>query len=262
MSAGVFVIGERATPHRPQGRHIAPQARSNYSQHGRRNSDVDDPKVAASTEALQRVMPRLAAEERDCELRARCTANNLAGVAVQAARHVDGDNRQSGTVHLFNQSGRHALDRAREPRAEHGVDHERAIAKQVERCRLDRPSPLARRPGCIPLERRAFAEQRQAHGPCRSLQATRGNEAIVAVVSRPAQHEHRLAAIAFDHRRRHGPARRLHERRPRRAASDRCGVGGGHFGAGQKGCRVVRPETAKLWRLSHGEPEIGAADRT
>ncbi len=257
MSAGVFVIGERRAPHRPQGRLVAPQARQDLFQHGRRNSDVDDPEAAASTEALQGVMARLAAEEGNCQLSGRRTAHHQARVAVQAARHVDGDDGQSSSVHLLDQAGRHAFNRPRKACAEQGVDHERAIAEQVERRRLDRPAPLAGRPGGIALERGAFAEQCCAHRPRRSLQAPRG-----AGVSRPAQHEHGLAAIAFDHCRGHRPAGRFHERRTRRPVGNRRGIGGGHFGAGQKGCLVVAPEVPELGRLSHGGRGIGAADRT
>src|SRR5260370_2488869 len=113
MAPSVLVIGEGRAADWPEGRLVAPQARPDLFQHRRRNSDVDDPKVAASPEALERVVPRLAAEEGDSELSAGRTAHDQATIAVQAARHVDGDNRQRATVHLSDHDRRHAFNLAR-----------------------------------------------------------------------------------------------------------------------------------------------------
>ena len=59
-----------------------------------RNADVDDLQVAAAAQTLEGIVAGLGAEERHRHFGVRRDAHDLAGVAVQAARHVDRDDRQ------------------------------------------------------------------------------------------------------------------------------------------------------------------------
>src|SRR5260370_37965045 len=72
-------------------------------------SDIDDPQLTASLSARIGNVPELYESEGDRERRAHCRAHDRAGVSVDSARDLDGDDRQSKYVKDLHHSPRRSL---------------------------------------------------------------------------------------------------------------------------------------------------------
>jgi hypothetical protein len=89
----------------------------------------------------QQKVAGLQAEEGDCGRRLDGHPPHRAGRAVDAARHVDRDDRQRGRVHRLDQGGELAVDRTRETCAEQRVDHHIRVCEHLGTERLARSRP-------------------------------------------------------------------------------------------------------------------------
>src|SRR5258708_11453241 len=104
-------------------------------------------------------MAGLGAKERHRALGERRAAHHFAAIAMQAARHVDGDNGERLVVDPVDHLAGDTLDGTREPRAEQRIDHQRSPLEKTESERLDRASPGFRGPRSIALQGAAAAQQ-------------------------------------------------------------------------------------------------------
>ena len=178
--------------------------------------------------ARQQHAPELCRAERHRQVGADRGAGGGAGLAVHAARHVDGNHGRGGGVHADDRGGVLALRLPAEPGAEDRVDHDvcpRELARK--RRRRERPDVDASL-GVDALEvGRGVAAQvvgrREQYGDgrdARALEVARGDEPVAGVVAPPA-HDHRPAAVPpaghIEARARHGRAGALHQQRRRRA---------------------------------------------
>ena len=187
--------------------------------------------------------------------------HHFAAIAMQAARHVDGDNGERLVVDPVDHLAGDTLDGTREPRAEQRIDHQRSPLEKTESERLDRASPGFRGPRSIALQGAAGAEQPDPDRPARFLQMTRRHEAIAAIVAGAAQDDDGPRPMAALHRLGDRPSRRFHEISPRHAAGDGGSIGLGHLRAAQKDEVFVGSEFAHFGLNGQDARGIGAADR-
>ena len=111
-------------------------------------------------------------------------------IAMQPARHIDGDDRNVRFVQRGNNILRSTIQRTRQPRAEQRIDNDIGILDRIRRQRRNRVIPSLRHLGGIAFQRIARAEQRHMHIEAARLQMTRRHESVAAIVARPAQHRH------------------------------------------------------------------------
>jgi hypothetical protein len=112
--------------------------------------------------AGDRVMPGLGSKEGHRPLGDGSATQHFARVAVQATRHVDGDDGKAITVHSVDNLACQATDRPAESGAEQGIDHQGPVVQQPDRQGLRVPLPCAGRPCCVAFEGLARPEQSNA----------------------------------------------------------------------------------------------------
>jgi hypothetical protein len=127
-----------------------------------------------------------------------------------------------------------ALERPGEPGAEEGVDDQARAAHVHRGDRLDRARPtgggerrVAREPPAVAQEVEAHREAGVRQDPCR-------DEAVPAVVARPAGHDDGPAPPQAERGVGHARAGSFHQRDPRHAGRDRLAVGFAHPCGGQE----------------------------
>ena len=223
--------------------------------------------------ARQQQMAGLAAEERDRVGGVDGGAHDGAGVAVDAARQVDRDDRRRRCVHHVDHGARQALDRTVETGAEQGIDHEVPAAERFRQGRLDRPLPAGGRKRRIALEPAALAHEEKPHLVAALGQDARRHKAVAAVVARTGHHHSRAARQQAGGYVGHGAAGILHQVDAGRAACHGQPVGFAHFSRGQQldhgrrdyrapRHRQVRAPGDKLCKLPNCEaPNIRQIDR-
>ena len=157
-------------------------------------------------------------------------AQRFAGVAHQAARNIDGDDRQFPARSCGGQSVRGwPLQRAAEPCTENRIHHQFRPIERGRRKRLDGPAPLLRVVTCRASQMVARAKQGDTNGPAGFGKMPGGDEAVAAVVTRSAQNDdgpHRPAPpdLACD-----GAAGILHHIDGWHAGGNRQTIGLGHL---------------------------------
>ena len=183
-------------------------------------------------------MARLEAEESDAGARLDRRAAHRAGFAVDPRGDVDAEHGLAGAregVDRLDATKRRAVEIARQPGAEQGVDDEIGGGEIDRLGGRDRTFPARRRQRRVAAQRRALAEQIEADAVAARAQEPRGDEAVAAVAARPADDGD--AAGARRHARRLVGDRRagaLHQRDAGNAAGDGQPVGLAHFGRGQQ----------------------------
>ena len=138
----------------PQDRRIDERLRRDARQDARRNADVGEADRPAERPPGLEQMAGLEAKEGDARRRLDRDAANLAGRAVEARGHVDREHRAAAPgegVDPLDDRPRLAVDVAREPRAEEGVDDAIGAA---ERRRPPRRGPARRSAKRRPRRRR------------------------------------------------------------------------------------------------------------
>ncbi len=179
-------------------------------------------------------MTRLGAEEGDGESSVERNAAHPARIAVDAGRHVDRDDRHPAFIDAFDCLRGRTFHVAGEPCAEDRIDDERSTAAGIARQRMNRARPAIRREFCVALQCIAMPEQEERDRPALLREKTRDDEAVAAIVARPAQHGHRSLREALDDCLSHRAARILHKGNARRAALDGKRIGAAHLGDGEE----------------------------
>ena len=112
-------------------------------------------------------------------------AQSFAGIAHEAARNIDGNDRQSppGCGSQGFRSG--SLERAAKPRAKDRVYHQFRPTEHCGRQRFDGPAPSLRVMTRLARQMIARAQQGDTNGPAGFDKMPGGDEAIAAVVTRP-----------------------------------------------------------------------------
>src|SRR5262249_34466813 len=105
------------------------------------------------------------------------------------ARHIDGEAIEMTTADRLDNAAGHAFERTREPGAQERVDHQLALAQQRGRGIGNLATPLRAGLRGLAAKPGAVAQQAEPDGAACLLQPARGDEAIAAIVSRPAQNE-------------------------------------------------------------------------
>ena len=266
VAAGVFVaLGTGpGKPLAPPRRIVSNNLRRDPVEHRVADADRRYEDLAAIDPAGQEQMPGLAPEKGDGQRRARRDAADLAGAAVDAARHIHRDNWQPLLLERRDDFSGDALDRAGEPGAEDRVDDDAVAVERRGGGRLDRSWPARGRHGRVALQRLARPEQRQAHRPAALGQDARRDKAVAAIVAGAAQHRERPLRPAPRHRVGNGAAGILHQFDARGAAGDCQPVGLAHLGRGQQraaapACgKFAHPRRSGEWR-DGGKARLGAA---
>ena len=151
---------------------------------------------------------------------------------------VDREHAPAGageSIDALDDRFRHALDVAREARAEQGVDH--AIGPgEIERRGVEDRALIARGgERRIAAQRLAPAEEPELDRIAAPRKQARGDEAVAAVAAGAAQDDDPAARLCKTRRFiRDREARTLHERDARRSRCDGEAVGLAHFGRGQE----------------------------
>ncbi len=207
-------------------------------QDARGDADIHQHDVAREHAPRQQQMAGLLAEEgHGHRRRRRCAAHRAAG-AVEPARHVDGDDRQSACRHRLDRRARGPLDSARQARAEDGIDDQPGAAQQLGAERQHRIGPQRRVIRGIAPESGGVAEQAQPHRPAGFGQVACRDEAVAAIIAGAAQHRDRARRPALEHRLGDGAAGGLHQLHPGDAAGDRRAVRQRHLRRRQQGIVV------------------------
>ena len=213
-----------------------------------RDADLGKPQVAAMGASGEEEMAGLEAEEGNCRCGAHRHAPDRARRAVDAARDVDRDDRQSACVYRFDQRGELAFDRPGEPRTKERVDDNvSAIEKRrVERC--DAAGPKLGHGRRIGREARRIAVEAHGHRKTALGEMPRNDKAIAAIVAGAAKHrDASRVGSHIGHRVGDRPARSLHQRDTGDPAVDRQAIGNRHFLRGQKFNWAVRPVMPNHW---------------
>ena len=213
----------------PPGGVVLHRIRRYLVEHRIGNADLGQHGFAAMNASRQQQVARLFAKERDRHRRSRrCTAD-VAGPAVDAARHVDRDNGNPARVECLDDRLRRPFDRPRQPGAKDRVDDQLSAVEHRRRQRLDRPTPTRRRLAGIAAQGLDVAKQRQPHLPAAFGQDARRDKTVAAIVARPAQHRDRSRRPPPRHRIGDGQAGLFHQRAAGDAAGDRQPIGLGHL---------------------------------
>ena len=210
-----------------------------------RDANLGDDDLAAEVATRHQKMTRLLAEERHRPPSLNDRPIALPRRAVEPARNIDGDHRDSAGVHRFNEFGRFAIERTRKSGAEERVDHDIHALQRIGRCRANGQRPAARHLGGVALQCGAISEKEDADVEAAIAQMTGRDEAVAAVVAGAAEHDDagaRAGEISGEFQRRFGDvaARVFHQIEARDAS--RCGqtIRLGHLRRRQKFVHAMR----------------------
>jgi hypothetical protein len=186
MAARVFVAAVLRPRQngKPECGIVLKSVRNDLLQNGRRSTYVGNDDFAAQQSARQQQVARFLTKKSHGQKR-RNGAQHFAGVAQQAARNIDGNDRQSppGCGSQGFRSG--SLERAAKPGAEDRVHHELRPIEYSWCQRFDDPAPTLRVMTRLARRMVARAEQGDTNGPTGFDKMPGGDEAIAAVVTRP-----------------------------------------------------------------------------
>ena len=169
MATMVFVIAQPRRRHRrpPERRRVAPLAWLNGGQHTCLNANVDDREAATQPPPRQQEMTRFGTKKADGLIGLKGGATHLAGVAIDARRHVHGEHRQgpgrTAGVGGGDEGGGRAGQGPAQTGAKQRIDQDRRPLQRRHRQRLDRPAPGRPHGAGGPLTR--CAQRGQTHGP-------------------------------------------------------------------------------------------------
>ncbi len=232
--------------HRVVRRPVLERRGRNRVQHAVGNADAGDFHLSAERAPRQQDMRRFFAEERDRQVSADDAACSLAlahharGIAMQAARHVDGDDRRVRFVDGPGERGVRTFQRTRKPRAEQRIDDER-----LRGCRLEvadgfrRTVPAPRHLARVALQSLSVQGREHGDGPAALLQQPGDDIAVAAIVAGAAQHRRRALRRAAADRIGDRTSGVLHQRQRRHARGDGQPVGLAHLGDGENGGEVT-----------------------
>ena len=152
----------------PQRRRVQPKARCDLVQHAGRDADVGDLERAAAPQSFERIVAGLGAKERHRARRHRRAAHDLAAVAMQAARHVDGHRRERLAIDAIDELRRRCR-RWAAPGPHRTARRSPADGRREDRATAAPP----RRPNCRPprLHRPSARHARRA-GPAAPASAS------------------------------------------------------------------------------------------
>jgi hypothetical protein len=219
----------------PQGRRVLEGARADRGEDRRGDADIGDDRLAAQGPRRQQQMAGLLAEEGDGESAGWGDAAHGAAGAVDAARHVDGDDRQAARREAGDDVARQPVDRAAEAGPEQGVDHEADLGGERRRQGLDGAVPARGVARGVAGERVRGAEQEEADRPAGFRQMARRDEPVAAIVAGAAEDGGRARRPARGDRFGDGGAGALHQRLAGEAARDGQPIGLAHLARRQQG---------------------------
>ena len=201
VPGAVFMPGGIAVGQSEQGGGVLPGLRIDPLKHAFRHADLAEQKFAAQVPARVEQMPGLLAEEGDSKLRLRRVAAHRARCAVHARGHVHRDD----ALRRAQQIGDLGRDIARQPGAEHRVDHQLRAAHFLYAGGEGIGDP---------------------HRPAGLRQIARRHLAVAAIIAGAGQHQHAAGAVALQKRAGHGTPGGVHQRLHIAGG----GIGAGHFG--------------------------------
>jgi len=238
MAPVVFVADRRrpAERARPELGAVLPGRRSDPVQDVVRDADIGDLHGAAAQPSRHQQMAGLAAKEGDRRRGRRGGAEDRAGVAMHAARDVDGEAGQPPVGDDVDQPPGHPVQGAGEPGAEQRIDHH-GIAIEDRRIERSDIAPALRRAAGVALESLHGHEAAEPHRPPGLAQQAGRDEAVAAVIAGPAQHGDRSVRPAPPDGRRDRRTRAFHELDPGPAARNGQAVGAPHLGDREQHCR-------------------------
>ena len=213
----------------PEHRRIRRLRRPDVVEHRFGRADVDGDGLAAVQPAGQQQVARLLPEEGHRERSVRRNPENPAGIAMDPARHVDGDDGRSPLVHCVHHRAGDAVERPGKPGAEERIDDQPAVVQQRGRHRLDRTVPSVGHHRRVALEHGALGQQSEADRPAGAAQQARDDEPVAAVVAGSAQNDDRLRLPPGLDCVRDAMTGRFHQRLAGDAGRDRRGVGRVHL---------------------------------
>ena len=186
------------------------------------------------------------AEEGDSGSRLDRGPADLAARAVEARGHVDGDHAPAGPgedVDPLDDRPRLPLDVARQPRAKDRVDDAVGVGEVDARRGRNFPWEARGRDRRVAAERLAPPEEAELDGIAALGEDAPGDEAVAAVVARPAQNRDPSPRRRDPrHLVRDREAGRLHQPDPRRSGRNGHAIRLAHLGGGQKIGQVQRIE--------------------
>ena len=217
----------------PQGRPIDEGACTDLLQRLLGDADVGDEHLAAQSAPRQEQVSRLQPEERHRAGRLHHRPPAGPGRAVEAARHVNGDDRRARDIDGRYDVRRNPVQRPRQAGAEQGVDDQVGAGNRGRGERLDGLTPALRHCSSVTLQRFAAAKQSETHLISLLAQQPRRHETIAAIVAGPASDGDRGPCPRCDRDRGfgHGAARVLHQHEARHAVRRSKGVGTAHLGS-------------------------------
>ena len=114
-------------------------------------------------------------------------AQAFAGIALEAARHVDRNDRQSPAGFGSQSFRSRSLERTAEAGSKNGIDHQLGPVEHRRRQQFDGAAPVLRMVPGFTCKMIALAEQGDADRPARFGKPSSRHEAVAAVVAGSAQ---------------------------------------------------------------------------
>ena len=175
----------------PELRRIGEGLRTDRVQHGLGCADVGQMGFAAEGPPGQKQVPGLEAEEGHGRARHDGGAPDRPRIAIDPGGNVDGDNgfatRSRPKVHSLNKNSRLAIKIPGQPGPEEAIDDQACGLQIQSRTGLDGPRPAPCGLRRIAPQAIHLAQQMDPYAKPALPQQARGDEAIAAVVSRPAK---------------------------------------------------------------------------
>ncbi len=169
---------------------------------------IDDD-LADVIERVAGAQAGLVRDERDRAVGDDRDVGDVSGVGIDAARHVDREDRPAARVDELDPFAGAARRRAGEADAEQPVDDERRVLDRVAGIdgRLATVAPSQPRVLRVAAQALGVVEQRDAHADAAFVQNARGDERVAAVVAGTGQQQDRPRALGGHSQR--GPCDRI-----------------------------------------------------
>ena len=167
---------------------ILKSVRNNLLQNGRGRTYVGDDDFAAQQTTGQQQVARLLTKKSDGQKRWN-GAQHFSGIAHQAARNIDGNDRQSPPGCGSQGFRGRSPECAAKPRAKDRVYHQLRPTERCGRQRFDGPAPSLCMMVRFANQMVALTQQGDTNGPAGFDKMPGGDEAIAAVVTRPTQND-------------------------------------------------------------------------
>jgi hypothetical protein len=204
-------------------------------QNTRRDADIHLLHLPAERSSRKKQMAGLAPEESDRHLGGGGSTHHLAIISVDPAWNIHGNNRQPAVRQSLYKGQCSPFQGPGQAGAKQGIDHNGPVLQQGRCRRQHYTAPLRRRPGGVPPQGGAFAQQGNAHGPPVSRQQGGRNESITAIIAGTTEHKHRrwTGGRELAHGIRHRSARGGHQLPATDTRSHGGLIGGIHLACGQ-----------------------------